>query len=166
MFKIKVNDKFNFEFSSERNQTLLDGKPFEADIIKINDNTFHVLHKNRSYRAELIAINKEDKSCSVQVGSTVYSMKMTDQFDDLLHQLGMDNLVAAKLAEIKAPMPGLVLRILASEGEEVEKGGNLFILEAMKMENIIKAPSDVKIKAVKVNAGDKIEKNQVIMTFY
>lgn len=166
MFKIKVNDKFDFEFSLERNQTLINAEPVEPDMIQINAKTFHVLHNGRSHRAELIAINKEDKSCSVKVGSNVYSMKMTDQFDELLRQLGMDNLNAVKLAEIKAPMPGMVLRIIASEDDEVEKGGNLFILEAMKMENIIKAPADVKIKAIKVNAGDKIEKNQVMMTFY
>jgi biotin carboxyl carrier protein len=92
-------------------------------------------------------------------------MQMTDQFDELLHQLGMDNLNTAKVSEIKAPMPGLVLRILASEGEEVQKGGNLLVLEAMKMENIIKAPADVIIKSVKVNPGDKVEKNQVMMIF-
>jgi biotin carboxyl carrier protein len=77
----------------------------------------------------------------------------------------MDNLNTAKVSEIKAPMPGLVLRILASEGEEVQKGGNLLVLEAMKMENIIKAPADVIIKSVKVNPGDKVEKNQVMMIF-
>jgi biotin carboxyl carrier protein len=57
----------------------------------------------------------------------------------------MDNLTANKISEIKAPMPGLVIRILASEGDQVEKGGNLFVLEAMKMENVIKSVSDVKI---------------------
>jgi biotin carboxyl carrier protein len=92
-------------------------------------------------------------------------MQMTDQFDELLHQLGMDNLTTAKISEIKAPMPGLVLRILASEGQEVQKGGNLLVLEAMKMENIIKAPANVMIKSVKINPGDKVEKNQVMMIF-
>jgi biotin carboxyl carrier protein len=92
-------------------------------------------------------------------------MQITDQFDELLHQLGMDNLTTATISEIKAPMPGLVLRILASEGQEVQKGGNLLVLEAMKMENIIKAPADVIIKTVKINPGDKVEKNQVMMIF-
>jgi biotin carboxyl carrier protein len=92
-------------------------------------------------------------------------MQMTDQFDELLHQLGMDNLTTATISEIKAPMPGLVLRILASEGQEVQKGGNLLVLEAMKMENIIKAPANVMIKSVKINPGDKVEKNQVMMIF-
>ncbi len=165
MLKIKVNDKFNFEVAKEQDVSFVNGHAINADIVRINDRTFHILHKGRSYNAELIQINREEKSCSVKVGTNIYSMQMTDQFDELLHQLGMDNLKAAKVSEVKAPMPGLVIRILVAEGDEVEKGGNLFVLEAMKMENIIKAPADVKIRSIKVKSGDKVEKNQVVMIF-
>ncbi len=165
MLKIKVNDKFSFEVTSEKNSTIINAETIKADIVRIDDRNFHILHNNISYNAELIAINRYEKSCTVKVGANIYSMQMTDQFDELLHQLGMDNLKAAKVSEVKAPMPGLVIRILADEGDEVEKGGNLFVLEAMKMENIIKAPADVIIKSVKVKPGDKVEKNQVVMIF-
>lgn len=165
MLKIKVNDRFSFEVASEKDVSIVNGHAINADIVKINDRTFHVIHKGRSYNAELIGINRDEKSCSVKVGTNIYSMQMTDQFDELLHQLGMDNLKAAKVSEVKAPMPGLVIRILVAEGDEVEKGGNLFVLEAMKMENIIKAPADVKIKSIRVKSGDKVEKNQVVMIF-
>ena len=165
MLKINVNNKFNFELSSELNQIVINGLPFLGDILKINSRSFHILYDNKSFNAELIDFDKEQKTCSVKVCNTIYSMKMTDQFDELLHQLGMDNLNTATISEIKAPMPGLVLRILASVGQEVQKGGNLLVLEAMKMENIIKAPADVIIKSVKVNPGDKVEKNQVMMIF-
>lgn len=165
MLKIKVNNKFNFELSSELNQLLINGIPFHGDILKVNSRSFNVLFNYRSFNAELIEFDRKQKTCTVKVNSNIYSMQMTDQFDELLHQLGMDEFNTVKVSEIKAPMPGLVLRILASEGEEVKKGGNLFVLEAMKMENIIKAPADVIIKSVKVNQGDKVEKNQVIMIF-
>jgi biotin carboxyl carrier protein len=62
-------------------------------------------------------------------------------------------------------MPGLVLKVFVSNGDEVKKGDNLFILEAMKMENIIKSPSDVSIKNIKIVPGDKVEKGQVLMQF-
>jgi biotin carboxyl carrier protein len=48
---------------------------------------------------------------------------------------------------------------------EIIKGDNLFILEAMKMENIIKAPADVTVKTVKIKPGDKVEKGQVLLMF-
>jgi len=62
-------------------------------------------------------------------------------------------------------MPGLVLKVFAAEGMEVKKGDNLFVLEAMKMENIIKAPADVVVKTVKIKPGDKVEKGQILMVF-
>jgi biotin carboxyl carrier protein len=165
MLKIMVNDKFSFEVASEKDVSIVNSQAINADIVKINDRSFHIIHKDRSYNAELIGINRDEKSCSVKVGTNIYSMQMTDQFDELLHQLGMDNLKVLRVSEVKAPMPGLVIRILVAEGDEVEKGGNLFVLEAMKMENIIKAPADVKIKSIRVKSGDKVEKNQVVMIF-
>jgi len=165
MLKIKVNSKFNYEVESDNGDLTVNGRAIDTDLVRIDNRTFHIIHKGKSYHTELVSINRDDKTCVVKVGTNIYSMQITDQYDELLHQLGMDNLTANKISEIKAPMPGLVIRILASEGDQVEKGGNLFVLEAMKMENIIKAVSDVKIKTVKVKAGDKVEKNQVVMVF-
>jgi biotin carboxyl carrier protein len=165
MLKVKVNKKFNFEISTERNQTLINGLPFQGDILKVNERSFHVIYNDKSYHAELIDFDKSLKTCSVKVGNNIYPMQMSDQFDELLQQLGMDNLSSNKIAELKAPMPGLVLRLLVHEGDQVMKGGNLLVLEAMKMENIIKAPADVVVKSLKVIPGDKVEKNQLLMQF-
>lgn len=165
MLKVKVNNTFNFEISADRNQTLINGLPFHGDVLQVNDRSFHIIHQDKSYFAELIDFDKSQKTCTVKVGNNIYPMQISDQFDELLHQLGMDNLASNKIAELKAPMPGLVLKLLVSEGEEVKKGGNLLVLEAMKMENIIKAPADVKVKSIKVIAGDKVEKNQLLIQF-
>ena len=59
----------------------------------------------------------------------------------------------------------MVLKVFVTEGMEVSKGDNLFILEAMKMENIIKSPADVVVKTVKIKPGDKVEKGQILMLF-
>lgn len=165
MLKVKINNKFNFEISTEKNQTLINGLSFQGDILKVSDRSFHVIYNDKSHYAELIDYDKAQKTCSVKVGNNIYPMQMSDQFDELLHQLGLDNLNSTKIAELKAPMPGLVLKVLAAEGEEIKKGGNLLILEAMKMENIIKAPADVVVKSLKVNSGDKVEKNQLLIVF-
>lgn len=165
MFKVKVNDKYNFEINSVGDLHLVDGIPVELDLLKVNSNTFHIIHNSKSYLAELVDINHSEKTCTIKVGSSIYNLKITDSYDELLHQLGMDNLSSSKVSELKAPMPGLVLRLLVAEGETVPKGGNLLVLEAMKMENIIKAPADVVIKSIKVKSGDKVEKNQVMIVF-
>jgi biotin carboxyl carrier protein len=61
-------------------------------------------------------------------------------------------------------MPGLVLNVLVSDGQSVAKGDAVLVLEAMKMENIIKAPADGVVKKVAVVKGDKVEKNQVMIS--
>jgi biotin carboxyl carrier protein len=79
--------------------------------------------------------------------------------------LGMDKLAAVGVQEVKAPMPGMVLNIIVSTGDEVKKGDALLVLEAMKMENIIKSPRDGKVKTVKAIKGTAVEKNQSLIVF-
>jgi biotin carboxyl carrier protein len=67
-----------------------------------------------------------------------------------------------KVDEIRAPMPGLVLQILVGPGEEVKRGDTLLILEAMKMENVIKSPGDGLIGQVSVEKGQPVDKGQVL----
>jgi biotin carboxyl carrier protein len=165
MFKVLVNEQFDFEIRPEKDNIIVDGRTLSLNIHPVNKTTFHIIYENRSYNAELIEVDKIEKTCSVRVNSNVYTMTLKDQFDELLHKLGMDNLNTLKVAELKAPMPGMVLKVLVNEGEEVKKGSNLLILEAMKMENIIKSPADVVIKTIKVTPSDKVEKNQIMIVF-
>jgi acetyl/propionyl-CoA carboxylase alpha subunit len=66
---------------------------------------------------------------------------------------------------LKAPMPGLVLRVQVAPGQRVPAGAGLVVLEAMKMENELKAPAPVLVKAVRVQAGSAVEKGQVLLEF-
>ena len=165
MYQLKVNEKFNFEVSETQGAWTVNGNPMELDTLVIKDNLLHVLHQQMSYRVEIVSFSKEEKTASIKVNGHTYSIAIKDRFDDLLHQLGLDSLQSAKVAELKAPMPGLVLSVLVKEGDEVKKGDNLLVLEAMKMENIIKSPADVTIKSIKIKPSDKVEKNQVLIQF-
>ena len=62
-------------------------------------------------------------------------------------------------------MPGLILDLKVKPGDEVKKGDIVLILEAMKMENIIKSPGDGLVKSVKVKLKDSVEKNQILIQF-
>ena len=68
-------------------------------------------------------------------------------------------------AALKAPMPGLVVRVLAEPGQAVSRGAGVVVLEAMKMENELKASADARVKAVRVRAGEPVEKGQVLVEF-
>jgi biotin carboxyl carrier protein len=67
--------------------------------------------------------------------------------------------------ELKAPMPGLVLRIVAQPGDEVKKGDALLVLESMKMENVLKAPGAGIVDKVLVTTGNAVEKGQPLVLF-
>ena len=68
-------------------------------------------------------------------------------------------------APLKAPMPGLVVRVLAEPGQGVTRGAGVVVLEAMKMENELKAAADARVKTVRVRAGEAAEKGQVLVEF-
>ncbi|MEO7213013.1 acetyl-CoA carboxylase biotin carboxyl carrier protein subunit [Mucilaginibacter sp.] len=165
MYKIKVNNKHNFEVDRQATGLEVNQAAVNADIKALNPTLYHIINDMASYNAEVVSFNKEEKTAEIKVNNNFYAISAKDEFDVLLDKMGLSNLNAAKVSEIKAPMPGLVLKIFAEVGAEVKKGENLFVLEAMKMENIIKAPADVNIKAIKIKPGDKVEKGQILMVF-
>ncbi|MES2447080.1 MAG: biotin/lipoyl-containing protein [Bacteroidota bacterium] len=164
MYQIKVNDKYDFKISSDLQPTV-DGEAVDIDVAKLRGNKINILYNHQSYNVEVVELNQLEKIAVVKVNGNVYSLTIKDQFDQLLAQLGMDNLAASKVLQVKAPMPGLVLNVLVNEGDEVKKGDSLLVLEAMKMENMIKSPTDGTVKKIEIKQGDKVEKNQVLISF-
>jgi biotin carboxyl carrier protein len=165
MFKVTVNNRFAYDIESKVNDVTVNGAGFVADMVKLSTNNYHFIYQDKSHLAEVVNLNSADKTAVIKINDNIYNLTAKDQFDTLLEQLGMSNLNAAKIMDVKAPMPGLVLKVLVKEGDEVKKGDNLFILEAMKMENIIKAPADAIVKNVKVQPADKVEKGQLLLVF-
>jgi len=165
MYKIRVNNKYDFVIDRNAKELLVDAKTIDADIKQINDLLYHIINNNRSYNAEVVGFNPEAKTAEIKVNNHIYTLTAKDQFDVLLDKMGLNNLMTAKISDIKAPMPGMVLKVLVNEGDEIKKGDNLFVLEAMKMENIIKSPADVNVKTIKIKAGDKVEKGQILILF-
>jgi propionyl-CoA carboxylase alpha chain len=66
---------------------------------------------------------------------------------------------------VRCPMPGLVVSISVSEGQEVKAGETLAVVEAMKMENVLRAERDGVVKAIKAKPGDSLAVDAVIMEF-
>jgi biotin carboxyl carrier protein len=166
MYKVKVNEHLNFEIEKSESAFMVNGTSVELDEQALTHaNTTNVIYQNKSYNVEVVEVNSLEKTSTIKVNGNLYTVQVEDQFDLLLKQLGMDAAVGAKIREIKAPMPGLVLKIMVEEGDEVKKGDNLLVLEAMKMENILKSTTDGIIKKIHVSQGDKIEKNTVLLQF-
>ena len=134
MFQTKVNGK-PLELIKSDDSTLINGELFAWDIAKISEGYFHILHKNKSYRAEVVKADRAAKTFHLKINN------------------------------VKAPMPGLVIDMKVKAGDVVKAGDPLLILEAMKMENILKAVAEATVKNVKVKKGDSVEKGQVLIEF-
>lgn len=164
MLKTVVNNKTSFEIKEENDTIYLNEEIFHWDIIK-NAQHSHIIHNNKSYNAELLSADYVSKKFLIKINGNSYEIDLQDRLDLLLNKLGMSHNSVATLKEIKAPMPGLILHIYVKQGMEVKKGEPIMILEAMKMENILKSPGDGTIKDVKVKTGKSVEKNEILVEF-
>ena len=167
MIKANLNNQvFDIVFDDkEYQQGSINNQLFTIDRVKSSDTNWHFLKEGKSYNIEILKIDKVAKQVELKMNGKLSSVKISDQFDALLKSLGMDNLAAKKVLELKAPMPGLVLNILVNEGDTIAKGDSLLVLEAMKMENIIKSPTEGVIKKIHAVKGTAVEKNQLLITF-
>jgi len=92
-----------------------------------------------------------------------YACNISTQLDMMIKEMGLLSSKSAKKKEIKAPMPGKVFEILVKDGDKVKSGEGLLILEAMKMENVIKAPHDMTVKEIKVSLGQAVDKGEILV---
>jgi len=168
MSELKVEIEKGATHTIERrsaNEFSVDGNQKSIDLVKIADDKFHIIKDNKSYNAEVISANYSEKSFEIRINNNDYQLKVEDRFDLLLQKLGMDDLAAGGVSEIKAPMPGLVLSVEVEAGQEVQAGEPLVVLEAMKMENVLKSPTDAVVKAIAIEQGQAVEKNQLLIEF-
>ena len=164
MLKATVNSQ-TFDIQSDKNEISVNSQPFSWDMVEIKDENFHVIYNHKSYNAEVLEADYQTKSFVIKINNTKYTVSVKDRFDILLDQLGMGNVNSAKVNDLKAPMPGLIVDIKVQVGDTVKKGDTILILEAMKMENVLKATGEGIIKAIKIAPKQNVEKNQVMIEF-
>lgn len=164
MLKATVNNRI-FDIHNDTSEILVNEEILDWDLQVIRENTFHILFKNHSYTAEVLAADYQNKAFLIKINQNQYQVSVKDRFDLLLTQLGINNGAQAKVNDLKAPMPGLIVDIKVKVGDTVNKGDSLLILEAMKMENVLKATGEGKIKKIRVSSKENVEKNQILIEF-
>jgi biotin carboxyl carrier protein len=142
----------------------LNRKEIQMDLLK-EGKFLHLIHNNQSYTCEILGVLQEEKKVSLRLNGKEIRVQLEDELDLLLKTMGITSGQSNKVKQIKSPMPGLVLSINCSEGQQVRKDDVLLILEAMKMENAIKSPQDGVIKTIHVKSATAIEKGVVMITF-
>jgi acetyl/propionyl-CoA carboxylase alpha subunit len=165
MYKITGKQSFDVTPTEGKSEGLLNGDFYSLDIEKVDAQTWHILKDNMSYYVQWIERNDEAKTYTLKVNGSLIILEAKNEFDILLEKMGMANAGSAKVSKLKAPMPGKVLDVLVTVGQEVVKGDGLVILEAMKMENVLKADDVGVVKSVNVSIGEAVEKNNVLIEF-
>lgn len=165
MITAKVNSTKQFEINTQNGALILNNKKVDADWIKIAPNKYHAIIDAQSLTVELGATDETGKILTILVNGIKYQVELKNKYDQLLQQLGLDKMVSGKLNNVKAPMPGMVLRILVKAGDTIKKGDSLLVLEAMKMENVIKASGDAVVKKILATEKSAVDKGQVLIDF-
>ena len=164
MFKVDLATGENYSFTKE-GESFLDSNGNTLDFIKVSDTIFHLIINGKSMVTHIDKVDYENKTVELRVNNKPTTAKLSDKMDLLLKSMGLEDALTKKMNEEKAPMPGLVLSVSIAPGDAVQKGDALLVLEAMKMENVIKASGDGVVKEVKVQPQQAVEKNEVLVTF-
>jgi biotin carboxyl carrier protein len=134
----------------------LDGEAMSADCVQVAPGVYSVLMGGRSYEARIAAAGAPGPGGRrvVTIGSHHFSVEVLDprrrrSSGSLADHSGPQ--------EILAPMPGKIVRILAASGQEISQGAGLLVIEAMKMQNELRAPRAGRVAAIHVTEGDGVE---------
>lgn len=166
IYTAKLTDKV-LRFTSEGNVADFDGQKveFKYQSLSGNGDGLYIYTSDNAYRVYPIAIDTKTKTVTLLINNETYEVQIQNELDVLLSKMGLDIQAGAGLDTLIAPMPGKVIDVLVEEGQEVEEGTPLVILEAMKMENVLKAEAPVKIKEIPIKKGDAVEKNASLILF-
>jgi biotin carboxyl carrier protein len=131
----------------------------QNDITKITDTIFKV----NDEVIEILEVNFDTKTLKIRHNHSTHNLEYKSDLDLVLDKMGIKRSFEAVNTDVKAPMPGKVLDVVVNVGDKVKKGDVVLILEAMKMENVLKAQGDCVIKSVLVESQQSVEKNQILV---
>ncbi len=139
----------------------INGRTCQVDLREVNGGqAFTLLVNGRSFEAFLL---EENGTMQVFIEGVRYSAEVLDEHEMLLRQVSAVGKGLSDLFELTAPMPGMVVKVPVSVGDEVQAGDVLIILESMKMQNELKAPQSGVVIEVNVTEGGNIEKRDVMI---
>ena len=155
-FLLDVNaGQFTFQLTDVDNITL--------NNIDVNNQI--ILDNNKSKLVSVKGADHELKRYQIQIDGRIYQVQISDAVDQQILKMNLKSKKSNQLKELRAPMPGLVRQVNVQVGDQVDAGDSLFILEAMKMENILKSPVNGTVSDLFVKPGESVEKNQILLNF-
>jgi pyruvate carboxylase subunit B len=155
--------KFAVSLDGDQSHPKIDGRDVQVNSRRLRaGKLYSILVDNINYE---ISLERSNGGFDIWHGSELIHADVSDEKSERFKSL-MGGAASGVLAgSLKAPMPGLVVKVEVEAGQHVKKGDGLVIVEAMKMENELKAHASAIIKEIKVKPGQSIDKNQVLILF-
>ncbi|QHS62273.1 biotin/lipoyl-containing protein [Chitinophaga agri] len=163
MIKAIVNGDLSFKIGTENVRVTCDGQSVNWSDASLSTGNHSVILDGKSYVAQVTKIDRDTKMVTIVIDQQEYEVTIEEPIDQLLAEMGMKDALNRKVNDMKAPMPGLILKVLVEPGQSIKKGDPVLILEAMKMENVFKAAADAVVKEVKVKERTAVEKGEVLV---
>ncbi len=139
---------------------LIDGTPVHLSSVSSG----RLMRIDLDGRSSTVYIQRREENIfQVWIKHSVFELKVEDERARLLSAWSKSSGAVHDVVTVRAPMPGLVLGVHATEGQKIASGGKLITLEAMKMENELHAPIAGEVTLVKVKKGDVVEKDQILI---
>jgi biotin carboxyl carrier protein len=156
-----INDRqFEVEITND-GQLFVNGEPRDYDFLSLGDSLYSFIMQNKSYE---VVIEERHGSYEVMLGGRLFTGSVLDERSQLMAaRRGLGTLDSGEIS-ILAPMPGLIVDIPVQEGQEVEAGQTVVILESMKMQNELKAPRAGIVQRISVQPGQSVEQKKVLVT--
>lgn len=150
----------DFDITIEDGQLIVDGEVKEYTFQVLRDGYVSLIVDGRSVPVSVEPAGADALRVTIDGQRTEVQVK--DERDLLIEEFGLGEDLAAG-GEVRAPMPGLVLDVLVEEGEDVEAEQGLLVLEAMKMENELKAPAAGVVRTIHTTSGDAVDKDALLI---
>jgi glutaconyl-CoA/methylmalonyl-CoA decarboxylase subunit gamma len=137
-------------------EIFIDDKKYTYELLKLNRESYLLRLDNNFYEIPVEVRNGE--SSFITVGGENFEVTVRSALQEKAASLIAQKDAGAHKREVKAPMPGMIVKIKLSEGGEVDQGDAVIILEAMKMENEVRSPFKGLLKKIYVKEGMAVEK--------
>ncbi len=166
-YLVKVDDRefdVDIEYRQKGHKISLNGKTILATTSELGGSRSELLINHNSYEVDIRSDGHDNQRTVFMLGVEIPVEIEDYNLAQLRKTAGMSSgTTVAK--QVKAPMPGLILEVKVAAGDKVAKGAPLMIIEAMKMENVIKAPADAVVAKVPVEVGASVERHDILVEF-
>jgi biotin carboxyl carrier protein len=159
---VYVNDKKLSINLIDEGKFLVNGKEFFCELLPIADNSY-ILRVNNKF-CEISALKNGNENFLITYDGKLFETTVKSKLQEKADQIIQNKIGTKKILEIKAPMPGMILKITKKVGDKIQKGETVLILEAMKMENDLRAPLTGSIKEIYIDEGTAVEKGMILFS--